>query len=61
MSRSNRDALSELCSPFLKVGTAVLIAVIASRLFPKANIGHLNNYRSVLISYLEANSVVLMV
>jgi len=33
MSRSRADALSELCSPFLKGGSSVFIAAIASGLF----------------------------
>ena len=44
MSRSSVDALSELCSPFLKGGNSAFIAAIASGLFPKTNIGHSNNY-----------------
>ena len=44
MSRSSVDALSELCSPFLKGGNFAFIAAIASGLFPRTNIGHSNNY-----------------
>jgi len=33
MSRSRVDALSELCSPFLKGGNSVFIAAIVSGLF----------------------------
>jgi len=45
MSLSSIDALSELCSPFLKGGNSTFIAAIASSLFPKKmNIGHSNNY-----------------
>jgi len=40
MSSSSVDALSELCSPFLKGGNSAFIAAIASGLFPK------NEYRS---------------
>jgi len=35
MSRSNVEALSELCYPFLKGGNSILIATIASGPFPK--------------------------
>jgi len=35
MTRSIVDALSELCSPFLKGGNSTFIAAIASRLFPQ--------------------------
>jgi len=35
MSRSSVDALSELCSPFLKGGNSAFIAAIVSGLFPK--------------------------
>ena len=44
MSRSNVDALSELCSPFLKGGHSAFIAAITSGFFQKPNIDHLNNY-----------------
>jgi len=35
MTRSMVDALSELCSPFLKRGKSAFIAAIASGLFPQ--------------------------
>jgi len=44
MSRSRVDALSELCTPFLKGGNCAFIAVIASGLFHKMNIDHSHNY-----------------
>jgi len=45
MSRSRVEALSELCSSFLKGGNSAFIAAIASDLFPKKeNISHSNNY-----------------
>jgi len=44
MTWSLVDALSELCSPFLKGGNFTFIAVIASGLFHKTNIGHSNSY-----------------
>ena len=45
MTWSMVDALSELCSPFLKGGNSAFIAAIASGLFVhKPNIGHSDNY-----------------
>jgi len=45
MTPSMVDALSELCSPFLKGGISAFIAAIASGLFPnKTNICHSNSY-----------------
>jgi len=45
VTRPMVDALSELCSPFLKGGNTAFIAAIASGLFPQnKNIGHWNNY-----------------
>ena len=44
MTRSMVDALSELCSPFLKGANSAFIAAIASGLFHKPNMGHSNNY-----------------
>jgi len=44
MSQLSIGALLELCSPFLKGGYATFIVAVSSRLFPKTNIGHLNNY-----------------
>jgi len=41
MTRLMVDALSELCSPFLKGGNSAFIAGIASGLFPQ------NEYRSL--------------
>jgi len=43
MAWSMVDALSELCSSFLKGGNSVFIAAIASDLFHKMNISHWNN------------------
>ena len=40
MSRTSVDALSELCSPFVKGDNPTFIVVITSDLFPK------NKYRS---------------
>jgi len=44
MTQSMVDALSELCSSFLKGGSSAFIAVIAGGLLPQKNIGHSNNY-----------------
>ena len=41
VTRSMVDALSELCSPFLKGGNSVFIVAIVSSLFPQ------NEYRSL--------------
>jgi len=41
------DALSGLCSPFLKGGNSIFVAVVresASGFFHKTNIDHSNNY-----------------
>jgi len=38
MTRSMVNALSELCSPFLKGDNSAFIAEIASGLFPKPNV-----------------------
>jgi len=35
LPRSMADIFSELCSPFLKGGNSILIAAIASGLFPQ--------------------------
>jgi len=47
ISRVRVDALSGLCSPFLKGGNSVFVAVVresASGFFHKMNIDHSNNY-----------------